>query len=101
MANNRLYLVHEPSGLGICLATRLGSEWRVVQPDTLVHRLMRLLDEAFLDGDVDDIRVALEDAGGALDILEVRGGKPTRIAGVLALEFEVNDDLGDPRYDDE
>lgn len=40
MANNRMYLVHHPSGRRVVIAKDWGHGWRVFEPD----RLQRFLD---------------------------------------------------------
>jgi hypothetical protein len=62
MANNRMYLLHRPSGKAVYLGKRLGWGWYNV-PDDLtmrVNELFRLVEEGEVDGSQDDFCIALE-----------------------------------------
>lgn len=63
MANNRMYLVHRPTRLGIYLGKRMAIGWYGVPP-VLAARLQSLFDQveqADYDGSQDDFAVVLED----------------------------------------
>lgn len=69
MANNRMFLVHVPTGLAAPLGSRLGWGWS--GPKTCASCGLERLFEILRDGSViyegsqDDFAVALEDASGA------------------------------------
>lgn len=67
MANNRMFLLHKPSGKAIFLGKRLISGWYDV-PERLSEKVQSLFDAAFEatgpDGE-DDFCIALEDASSA------------------------------------
>lgn len=62
MANNRLFLMHKPTGLALYLGKRMGHEWYSN------HDLPKETLNAFFDRcdiDPDDFAVAMEDATAA------------------------------------
>lgn len=71
MADNRMFLVHVPTGLAAPLGKRAGWGWRVAdetrQPlGDRVALLFHVIENQHADdGRPDDFAVALEDAGGA------------------------------------
>ena len=66
MANNRMFLLHNPSGLCVYLGKRLAWGWYSV-PKDLGKQLQTLFDHlrANPEGHQDDFVVAVEDAKGA------------------------------------
>ncbi len=60
MANNRMWLIHKPSRLGIMLGKRFGSEWKY-PPDQ--DRLQEFYDYLYgeVEGSQDDFILAMED----------------------------------------
>lgn len=65
MANNRLWLVHRPSGLSVFLGKRMASGWYGAPPD-LGEKLNSLFTAAEdAEGSQDDFVLAIEDADHA------------------------------------
>jgi len=64
MANNRLWLVHEPSGESIYLGKRMGYGWYGA-PDSLGEQLNQWFDSLQAKGEQDCFRVGLEDPSRA------------------------------------
>ena len=62
MANNRMFLVHRPSGLAVFLGKRMGHKWYTTDRSISVQNLFDVLENE--DGR-DDFAIALEDATGA------------------------------------
>lgn len=63
MANNRMFLVHVPTGLGCSLAKRMGFGWYrgVGVLDDELTRYFNLLEEKYqYGGDQDDFQLVLE-----------------------------------------
>lgn len=59
MANNRLWLIHKPSKLGIMLGKRMAGEWYKAPENTDLERFYQYLyDQA--EGDQDDLTLAME-----------------------------------------
>lgn len=60
MANNRMYLVHVPSGLTVCIGKRMGGGWYMAAATG--DRIAKLFDaaEAEIDG-LDNFAIAMED----------------------------------------
>ena len=66
MANNRMFLVHRPSGLGVMLGKRMAYGW--YQPPTQDRMLAffeHLENENFYDGGQDDFVLCMETAVNA------------------------------------
>ena len=67
MANNRMYLVHVPTGLAVFLGKRMGYGWYTTKEERigpLVQKLFDVLDQEHVERQ-DDFAVAMEDIGGA------------------------------------
>lgn len=71
MANNRMFLVHVPTGLAAPLGKRMGWGWYMADEtqkkmgDRVALLFQVLEDEHDYEGRQDDFAVALEDASGA------------------------------------
>lgn len=71
MANNRMFLVHVPTGLAVHLGKRMGWGWYMkdktqqTMGDRMALLFQVLEDEHDYGGRQDDFAVALEDASGA------------------------------------
>ena len=66
MANNRMFLVHRPTGLAVFLGKRMGHEWYTTDKFTSVQKLFDAVkNEHDYYNKQDDFAVALEDARGA------------------------------------
>ena len=66
MANNRMFLVHRPSGLAVFLGKRMGHGWYTTDRCIGVQELFDALEnEHTYYNQQDDFAVALEDATGA------------------------------------
>jgi hypothetical protein len=65
MANNRMFLVHRPTGKAVTLGKRMGRGWYGVPPHlgTQLMALFELAENASTD--LDDFALAMEDAEGA------------------------------------
>lgn len=65
MANNRLYLVHRPTGKSICLGKRMAQGW-YAKGETLSKDINQFFDEVGVEYDgQDDFFLAMEDAANA------------------------------------
>lgn len=67
MANNRMFLLHRPTGKSVLLGKRMGWGWYAV-PENVKERieaLFAIVDGSEYEGSQDDFCVALEDAGEA------------------------------------
>lgn len=62
MANNRLWLVHRPSGAAVMLGKRLADGW--YNPPS-VEAMNTFFEAAAMEGHQDDFVLAIEDAAGA------------------------------------
>lgn len=62
MSNNRMYLVHEPTGFALLLGKRLEQGYSVSFGD-MAERLERLYDLVGYDEDPDGFSIAYEHAG--------------------------------------
>lgn len=76
MANNRMFLVHRPTGLRVYLGKRFGWGWKNV-PNDLGEQLQKLFDYLRENphGSQDDFLLAMEDvkeAPGAFDLIEMK-----------------------------
>lgn len=72
MANNRMYLMHRPSGLYIYLGKRLANGWFDI-PDNLGFKIEQLHRNIWEEGyyTTDDFCIGLEDATGAPMAMEI------------------------------
>jgi len=63
MANNRMFLIHKPSKLGIMLGKRLGWGWYGAPDKSEVERFYKYLSDnpESYDGSQDDFVLAMED----------------------------------------
>lgn len=63
MANNRLWLVHRPTGAAVCLGKRMAHGWYMNRSD-IDERIMEFWEECWTDTleDQDDFALVLEDA---------------------------------------
>lgn len=69
MANNRMFLMHRPTGLAAPIAKRMGLGWYARDPAAIGPAIMRLFDvldsvHNYADAQ-DDFCLAMEDAGDA------------------------------------
>lgn len=102
MANNRMYLVHRPTGLAACLGTRGAYGWHCASRDC-DQRLQLLFDTTAADpdpgngntGGQDDFMLVMEDASQAPEVTELkagwrltRGDVPDGLARVLGLDVK-------------
>lgn len=60
MANNRLFLVHGPSGLGVMLGKRLGWGWKDAASVDELQALFDKVAEGGYEGHQDDFRLIFE-----------------------------------------
>lgn len=64
MANNRMFLVHVPSGVAVCIATRMGYGWHVNDRNRLAAKVQYwldvILDELEDAAEQDDVALILE-----------------------------------------
>jgi len=66
MADNRIFLLHEPSGVALCLGKRyFGSGWTTTLKTTDLSRFFKWLNENQDLGAEDDLIIAMESQGGA------------------------------------
>jgi len=61
MANNRMYLIHKPSKLGICLGKRMAWGWYGAPNQNFLDQFFTFLSENYLEGSQDDFVLAMED----------------------------------------
>ena len=86
MANNRLWLIHRPSGASVYLGKRMGLGWYQDKPEQLAEKLEEFFKEAEGGSDghtQDDFILGLEDASGApsaTDKWQYVGHKPKLLA---------------------
>ena len=65
MANNRMFLLHRPSGMAVYLGKRMATGWYDA-PDDAGQRITTLFDMVERDHcDSEDFCIAMEDASGA------------------------------------
>lgn len=95
MANNRMFLVHIPTGLAACLGKRMGWGWYIFKETEEilggnVARLFEVLEHeyAYGEGKQDDFAVALEDANGATLATDNWKYGPIREDGLVQLVME-------------
>ena len=67
MPNNKMYLVHIPTGLAVSLGKRMGQGWYIKESASNelaknIAKLYDVLDSSFNVGAQDDFAIALEDA---------------------------------------
>jgi hypothetical protein len=62
MANERMYILHRPSGYGAFLAKRMGWGWYNYTENTAeqVQRLFTAIEEQYAQGDQDDLELVFE-----------------------------------------
>ena len=63
MANNRMFLVHRPSGIGVMIGKNFGREWDW-DPDNKNMNLQGFYDRIYQEGDPDNFVLLREDQGG-------------------------------------
>lgn len=64
MANNRMWLIHKPSKLGIMLGKRMGWGWYRAPKEEEFNRFFEYLSEN-PDGSQDDFLLVIEDCAGS------------------------------------
>lgn len=66
MANNRLWLVHRPTGAAVFLGKRMAWGWSGhVEENDAINNFFNFVQNADYEGDQDDFVLAIEDADGA------------------------------------
>lgn len=65
MANNRLWLVHRPTGEAVCLGKRMGVGWYTSDVGKSVADFFSRTEDAGDPADQDDFILAIEDGSGA------------------------------------
>ena len=60
MANERMYLLHTPSGYHVCIGKRMGWGWYGAPSSELVQELFDMVDSQEAAGDQDAFEIALE-----------------------------------------
>ena len=92
MANNRMFLVHIPSGLAIFLGKRMGHGWYTttdgitVGGAVCIHKLFHAVEnETDYYNQQDDFAIALEDASGATLATGAWQYGPHRFDGLVQL----------------
>lgn len=75
MANNRMFLVHVPTGKCVFLAKHMGEGWYGV-PDDIRDRIVRLFEETYPPehGHPEDFALAMEDSSAAPGAIETFDG---------------------------
>lgn len=74
MANNRLWLIHRPTGAHVCLGKRMAIGWHSTRTDNRTGELIReFFDQVECGPEIgqDDFVLALEDASGAPSATEI------------------------------
>lgn len=107
MANNRMYLVHRPTGLAGCLGTRGAYGWHCASGDC-DQRLQLLFDTTASapdpgngsTGGQDDFMLVMEDASQAPGVTELKAGwkltrddVPDGLVRVLMADSEADEDI--------
>ena len=64
MADNRMYLVHRPTGLAVFLGKRMARDWYGGE-DVPIQQLFDALEEMAYEGNQDDFAIAMENARDA------------------------------------
>ena len=94
MANNRMFLVHLPTGLAVFLGKRMGHGWYTTDRCTSAQILFDVLESQYFYAGQDDFAIALEDAIGATLALGEWKYGPKRDDGLVQLimtESKAND----------
>lgn len=70
MANNRMFLVHRPSGLTVCLGKRMGSGWYKPPTEEKMQAFYDAAEQHWVDtpgtgSSLDDFMLVLEDSTDA------------------------------------
>lgn len=87
MANNRMFLLHRPTGKAILLGKRMGWGWYGT-PENVAERIEALFTSAeneSYDGSQDDFCIALEDGSDATLALSDWHAKAGQIDGIWKL----------------
>ena len=81
MANNRMYLIHSPTGQGVFVGKRMGHGWYDV-PNNLAENVRRLFEyvERESPGISDDFKIVMEDPPS---VREVRDGNGENLCYIL------------------
>ena len=78
MANERMFLLHEPSGFYVYLAKRMGWGWYGV-PDALNEAMLALFDlveRQIAEGNQDQFVIAMDGDERLKVLLAIKDGKP-------------------------
>lgn len=87
MANNRMYLVHRPSGIGVCICKRMAWYWySPVNERSMEEFFAAIADVSRSDAEQDDVMVVMEDCSAKSRFVETEWGKMTRY-GVNLVRF--------------
>ena len=73
MANNRIWLVHRPTGFAVMLGKRMGYGWYLQEEPNQGKRMsdfFKRIEEAEYEGSQDDFVLAIEDGREAPDCTE-------------------------------
>lgn len=95
MANNLMFLVHVPTGLGICLGKRMGYGWYSNNKQLAIQKLFDTLESADYDyggGKQDDFALAMEDTDGATSAIGFFKYGEDREDGLINLILENDND---------
>ncbi len=88
MANNRMFLLHQPSGVAVYLGKRMATGWYDT-PKCVGDRIKALFEQVELENvATDDFCLAMEDASAAPMVVEYR--KISEADGNGLVKLEVN-----------
>jgi hypothetical protein len=85
MANNRMYLLHRPSGMAVPLGKRMGLGWYESAAAFQIMKLFDWVEDKAAPNEQDDFVIVMEDATHCFVKTEVVGGDP--VDGLLKLEL--------------
>ena len=99
MANNRMYLVHKPSGLGVYLGKRMGYGWYDA-PEDLGVKMNDLFEECIGEGNQDDFAIVMENAKGLPHVTDkANTGNHDRSMHVLEFVMDADIEMASGRPD--
>jgi len=86
MADNRMWLIHKPSKIGIRLGKRIGYGWHAAPDKSELERFYKYIAETY--GDQDDFILAMEDCSNS-DCFDNWEYTSERIEGFHLFRFNV------------
>lgn len=106
MANNRMFLVHRPTGKAVMLGKRMASGWYRPgfngQPDPLAKRMERLFElaedhwENSQDDNLDDFVLVMEDAEGPTGAITEWTYDGVQVDGIFSIKLSIPQRSLDP-----